>query len=834
MYKCEFEDWTYVGLGDEIESFQSAYEVGVKSLHVNTEQQYKFRKYDYELENEFQVYDDGFVRMVNDREYKWAIIIPSTGGKTYLSTRLVDAYDIDEVPVDDDYFKRLRRRALIDPSVWKQHNQELWTQQKDYLKDTSYEYYLMHSIEQAKFLGFNFIKVLVPDKLSLKTNRIGVDPIRIVLSDSNIESIYRESKFYRIPIELYAREELVSIVKGLQTRGQRKLEVMDRYFIESYNHVDVIYVIGSSPGLHFEELVHSYYWKKFIFIDPRPLGFMPPSNVTVYERYLFNWDMIENDNFLVIWDVRTEREDRNNEDWEQVILDEHELGIKIYSQLLDTNCVAFSMKLRYPRIEGIDALEIPLGEIKLQPWTWGWSTETRLFVETNRDVIWSKITKENYFSNVQKWNKDRMNDFDLNKVQERGYLTQRLIVEDGFEYVPKTDNQLLVGLWSLSNIRNGDVVYKINRMNERGNRAIVMMPSLRLSRMWKPGLYNTYYYRDYCIFKIKVGRYKHTLVWNEDAKVECHITTKSNFLYLFDKKIGRYVQARQTYSWFPKGEGIDDEVQVSVNNIDILREFIITDTGSEIFYDYCVDPVDIKAVMWRTQDLWMWIAIDMKYNGIELSGYSLDSENMQLWQCYVIGDIGIDTFYPTWINTQTTLVRTISKAIRVSWNIEDIHIWRREALKVYDPNAVILKDSRVTGYIKSRGKKKYVVVSGHLINMMLLVHTGLVCIRRYLMTITGNLMAVIGNKDFLERYEELGSINWLIEQRRGARALWHSYLDFRVAVIAYKIGCENIGFIPDEKLMKLVVDYLDTMREKTQLFNQHGFQAKEYLDLNGQ
>jgi hypothetical protein len=165
-----------------------------------------------------------------DLDNAWAVVIPSAGGKSTLARSNARILDIDDIPLDREKFKTLRRRALIDPSVWEIHNTLMWDIHRQWVLEHlgEYDYYLLHSVDQAKRIGFQNIKVMIPDHDTLDRNRKarGLDGKELELSKSNVSAIYREASKYGLPVTLYNRDTLERKVLELPTSPDGYGEVL--------------------------------------------------------------------------------------------------------------------------------------------------------------------------------------------------------------------------------------------------------------------------------------------------------------------------------------------------------------------------------------------------------------------------------------------------------------------------------------------------------------------------------------------------------------------------------------------------------------------------------
>jgi hypothetical protein len=326
-------------------------------------------------------------------------------------------------------------------------------------------------------------------------------------------------------------------------------------------------------------------------------------------------------------------------------------------------------------------------------------------------------------------------------------LQRGTLLNDGFDIEP-VPNTLVTGLWSVSNYVNGpNVTEKINTLFDVHSNVCCVLPNVMIARLWQPGEFNTYYWRDGCEFLITVGSRRRSIKWKViDNPITVSIVTTGTYVQIFDKNIGVIVQETDTYAWWPQSDG---ELTVMVNGIEISNEMIVTynDQG-EVFIDVCVSPLDINAVMLTLSDLRMWTTHDINGSSYESrQRFDISDPNMVLWQAYCKGNWLFDTGIQSWINSQTHWVRTISVAIRQVWNVTDVHVWRRRALKEhYGQLGTVIVDKRITGYFIHGSKRTYVAVSGHLLNLMLMFHLGVIDIRRHLSMIEGNLKVVTNRR----------------------------------------------------------------------------------------
>jgi len=285
------------------------------------------------------------------------------------------------------------------------------------------------------------------------------------------------------------------------------------------------------------------------------------------------------------------------------------------------------------------------------------------------------------------------------------------------------------------------------------------------------------------------------------------------------------------YNKIPYGYGndyVDDGVLTSLR-----------DNGNRKYTDRLEHPnialSDDKWAVFTIRDFLVYINHDItgKYQGV-IGRFLFSNMYYMLcsWFIAIKKTLLSDVNYQTWWNSQTHEVRKVSIPIRriLAVDSHSLHAFRRLALKRLYPDCVTIEDDRVNGYIMVDGKKQWVAVSGHLMNMLLYSEYGLIDFSRYLDTIEENVKAysIQGRMDttlkLLYSKELLAEDNTQDKIRR----LWHSYYDFYVAVCAYMMLCQSLRMHFNPRATRYVLRRLNVIKLKYPKFIHMGWQAVEF------
>jgi len=200
-----------------------------------------------------------------------------------------------------------------------------------------------------------------------------------------------------------------------------------------------------------------------------------------------------------------------------------------------------------------------------------------------------------------------------------------------------------------------------------------------------------------------------------------------------------------------------------------------------------------------------------------------------LWCAVVSKTMVPDYMYQTWWNSQTHLVRVISLPLRRIYSADDesLHLLRRAALKSLYPKSKTIVNPRVTGFVDG----KWVAVSGHLMNLLVLSPMYLIDFVRYFDTVEENVRmhSTHGKQVAILKYlvgEELLAEN---NTKDTIYRLWHSYLDFEVAVAAAIMMMSVLRLKIDARALQYVMKRLRQIKAKYPKFNRMGWQAERFL-----
>jgi hypothetical protein len=129
--------------------------------------------------------------------------------------------------------------------------------------------------------------------------------------------------------------------------------------------------------------------------------------------------------------------------------------------------------------------------------------------------------------------------------------------------------------------------------------------------------------------------------------------------------------------------------------------------------------------------------------------------------------------FQTVFNSQTHYVKTVTTLLRRTGGhtSETLHAIRREVGSQYGLKPV--DDLRVSGYLESKGRRYYVAIAGHMINMLVAASYFIIDIPRYIDTL-----------EFNARHPKRRRRD--MEELSGAGKLWHSQLDYWLALEVYR------------------------------------------------
>jgi hypothetical protein len=203
------------------------------------------------------------------------------------------------------------------------------------------------------------------------------------------------------------------------------------------------------------------------------------------------------------------------------------------------------------------------------------------------------------------------------------------------------------------------------------------------------------------------------------------------------------------------------------------------------------------------------------------------SQNLELSWNYYTNIKPFRSLFHDWVTSQNINVKLLSTFMRIYFGIPEktLHYARLIGL-------IAVKEGRVTnifnGQITANINGTPYVVSGHMVNMLLLTHVMEIDLERYFQSIINNLYLVMKDKDVVTRYKtlenqgKLAEGNWIVGNR-----LWHSFIEYEAAVAAYVVLCRWLGRINMYAMRKAFV-WLKMFRRSKTLMRGRGWEVIEY------
>jgi cap2 methyltransferase/cap3/cap4 methyltransferase len=208
--------------------------------------------------------------------------------------------------------------------------------------------------------------------------------------------------------------------------GQRKLLIMEIYFMMKYSHLsDTVVYIGASPGTHLKYIAKCWKNHKFYLYDPTPFNkslsnfpnlFMHQKLFTIEDANYW-----KDKNVLFISDIRSSdilsEKDLNMDNF---VYDDMMLQ-KQFADIIKPVMASFKFRLPYKDGE----MDYYDGDIYLQPWSTTTGTETRLYTTC------SNIKKYNFKEYESKmFYHNKINRIKLYKIDNGEFLNLKKIGYD--------------------------------------------------------------------------------------------------------------------------------------------------------------------------------------------------------------------------------------------------------------------------------------------------------------------------------------------------------------------------------------------------------------------
>jgi hypothetical protein len=160
------------------------------------------------------------------------------------------------------------------------------------------------------------------------------------------------------------------------------------------------------------------------------------------------------------------------------------------------------------------------------------------------------------------------------------------------------------------------------------------------------------------------------------------------------------------------------------------------------------------------------------------------------------------------------LLRTHYKMrLAFGWSDDEVVTFRNIAAKAYGFDAI-----RWSIKMKQKtidGKIVVTDVSGHLINVLLMCHFVPLCIQRYLEAIRLNAAVNYGSASAVSKLKQAlqcGLVHGMSAGAETRTALWHSHIDYMIAVLAYELTRDFLNLGEIKGLTTLVRNHLDKTR----------------------
>jgi hypothetical protein len=197
------------------------------------------------------------------------------------------------------------------------------------------------------------------------------------------------------------------------------------------------------------------------------------------------------------------------------------------------------------------------------------------------------------------------------------------------------------------------------------------------------------------------------------------------------------------------------------------------------------------------------------------AGGVLTNKTANCWAVFIKSDIiktlGHYSKYQTWAMGQTNFTKALTPVIRREYGLDNdsLHILRRWAIRKNVPNATLIIDTRIDGsFLNEQGEITYIAVAGHLVNMLLTTQIFILDMRRYLDTLVSNFESA-SNNDFRAE-ERLYSLKMSVE--KGKLGLWHSILEYDLAIDAYLKLCEAMRIKVNIFGVKIAREVMDSLK----------------------
>jgi hypothetical protein len=286
-----------------------------------------------------------------------------------------------------------------------------------------------------------------------------------------------------------------------EENGQRKLLVMDYFFIKRIRSNARILVVGAAPGDHWIYLLRLFKRHEFILFDQRAMTYQADikklNNVTVVDEYIRDRAQLNKyvhpilETYLIC-DIRRDRADVSVDEWENAIEDDWEIQLSLIHGM-----AGYSLKLRPSRMS--ESFIMPNGTVFIEPWIAPGSLETRLMYYGNDEgykIDYTRTSLSSYINMVAEAEhiKAVIGDNGVERLLYGGTILHvNPVVEPLMVKSYVEDRNMLrthlIAMFSISNADNGPLQEEVQRAYGFYDYISFMYPCAEMLSEWVAGLY---------------------------------------------------------------------------------------------------------------------------------------------------------------------------------------------------------------------------------------------------------------------------------------------------------------------------------------------------------
>jgi hypothetical protein len=250
------------------------------------------------------------------------------------------------------------------------------------------------------------------------------------------------------------------------------------------------------------------------------------------------------------------------------------------------------------------------------------------------------------------------------------------------------------------------------------------------------------------------------------------------------------------------------------------------------FQDWCASPAAFLQYG-RVMSLQTLIGLcerDEKGDFVDIRLADSSDPNFYMYNLWfvVVSDGLFDMRFQTVQATQAIGIKEPSGLLRSYYNKEknDFYNLRKVALRILYPQALIKEGVGYDGEMIVRGKKVFMAGSGHLLNMLTLDNSRIICWRTWMDSIENGLKIILYKKynriEYKLLYEDymtlftLGSITEVYSDE--PLIFWHSFIDYRIALATYLLYVCLFKFKLDLTVFKYIQVRLALIRNLSEHF----------------